>query len=1193
MFLKSLELQGFKSFPDKTVLNFGSGITAVVGPNGSGKSNISDAIRWVLGEQSTKNLRGAKMEDVIFGGTRIRKALGFAEVTLRLDNSDRSLEGCDKDEVSVGRRYYRSGESEYIMNGETVRLRDIHELFMDTGLGRDGYSMVSQGRVADMISSRSSQRREMLEEAAGISAFRYRRLDATRKLDQAEENLIRLRDILAELESRIGPLKIQSEKAQKFIVLAAERKELEIGLWLHTIEKSRKGLIEQEHKLSLATAQYEQAEYEINKIEQEIEQVISAGQQITVEIEALRAEVASLEETATRIDGEAAVNRNTVSHNEASVERLRKDMEKSNDDDRLVDEQVALAEKEIQELQELIEEKNESLRSAVSDIGNVRDENSVFAEKSAELSQRLAEITVELSDEKIKNTAAQSSIEEIKGRSLNIDAVIDSRSILLTDIESEEQECSQEIAELRTKVKELSNVLEGYRLRAGKRKEKADALKEKIDDKMLDAHQKLARAKMLEDLEKNMEGYSGSVRAVMKESRNGALRGIHGTVAQLISVKEEYAVAVETAFGAAIQHIVTDNENDAKRAIEFLKQNRAGRATFLPMTSVKAKPFKGEEGLEDCYGFVDMADKLVEFDEKYGEIIRSEIGRTVVAEDIDCAIAMAKKYGYGFKIVTLDGQIINAGGSMTGGSRGHNSGFLSRTNEIEKLRTLAKELNEETEKLQQEHKQLLEELSSVEADLLGTEGDLKRAEENVIRRDGDLKLILDRKASVGKALSELREERSLNDVRIAEHQETVRLTAVAIAEKTREIDSVQEQLGEIGRNREELERRREELNAVQSEINLQILSAQKDIEARQETITSCMRSKQMTSEHLLSLQKEIEEIEKQNIETEKIIEELTQRSAQARQKSAEISEHIKALIGNRASNEARDTELRQAEKEKLSVKETLSSELARLEERKNNMENALESAKEKLYDEYSLTLREAEEVGKIPDDPQTASRTLQEVRNKIRALGNVNVGAVEEYKEVSERFEYMSGQINDIEKSKEELLTLIGDLTGKMSERFREQFSRINSFFGETFSELFDGGKAELVLDDPSEPLECNISIRVQPPGKNVQNIDLLSGGEKGLSAIALLFAILKVSPAPFCVYDEVEAALDDVNVTRYAQYVRRMTKNTQFILITHRRGTMEEADILYGVTMQEEGVSKLLELKTAEMAKRLGISNS
>ena len=1193
MFLKSLELQGFKSFPDKTVLNFGSGITAVVGPNGSGKSNISDAIRWVLGEQSTKNLRGAKMEDVIFGGTRIRKPLGFAEVTLRLDNTDRSLEGCDKDEVSVGRRYYRSGESEYIMNGETVRLRDIHELFMDTGLGRDGYSMVSQGRVADMISSRSSQRRDMLEEAAGISAFRYRRLDATRKLDQAEENLIRLRDILSELESRIGPLKIQSEKAQKFIVLAAERKELEIGLWLHTIEKSRNGLIEQEHKLSLATAQYEQAEYEINKIETEIEQVISAGQQITVEIENLRAEVAMLEETATRIDGEAAVNRNTVSHNEASAQRLRKDIEKSSDDDQQVDAQITQAEKEIAELSELIREKNESLAQAVSEITGARDENSIFAEKSAQLSQKLAELTVELSDEKIKNTAAQSSIEEIKSRSLNIDAVISSRSVLLSDIESEEEECTADINELRTKVKELSNVVEGYRLRAGKRKEKADTLKEKIDEKMLDMHQKLARAKMLEDLEKNMEGYSGSVRAVMKESKNGAIRGIHGTLGQLISVKEEYAVAIETAFGAAIQHIVTDSENDAKRAIEFLKKNRAGRATFLPMTSVKAKPFKGEDDLCECVGFVDMADKLVEYDKQYEEIIRSELARTVVAEDIDCAVSMAKKYGYSFKIVTLDGQVINAGGSMTGGSRGHNSGFLSRINEIEKLRTLAKEINEETERLQGEHKQLLEELSGVEAELLGTEGDLKRAEENVIRRDGDLKLILDRKESVSKALSELREERKLNDIRISEQQETVRLTAVTIAEKTRVIDTVQEQLGEISRSREELDRKREELSSIESKINLEILAAQKDIESRQEIIASCVRSKQMNSEYLESLKKEIEDIENQNVEIEAKIKELQENSANIRQKSADITAHISTLIENRASHEAKDTALRASEKEKLSVKENLSGELARLEERKNNMENALESAKEKLYDEYGLTLREAEEVGQIPEDPQSASRTLQEIRNKIRALGNVNVGAVEEYKEVSERYEYMSGQINDIEKSKEELLSLIGDLTGKMSERFREQFTRINSFFGETFAELFDGGKAELVLDDPSEPLECNISIRVQPPGKNVQNIDLLSGGEKGLSAIALLFAILKVSPAPFCVYDEVEAALDDVNVTRYAQYVRRMTKNTQFILITHRRGTMEEADILYGVTMQEEGVSKLLELKTAEMAKRLGISNS
>ena len=1190
MFLKSLELQGFKSFPDKTVLQFGEGITAVVGPNGSGKSNISDAIRWVLGEQSTKNLRGSKMEDVIFGGTRIRKPLGFAEVTLRLDNTDRALDGCDKDEVSIGRRYYRSGESEYRLNGETVRLRDINELFMDTGLGRDGYSMVSQGRVADMISSRSSQRRDMLEEAAGISAFRYRRQDANRKLDQAEENLVRLRDILAELESRVGPLKIQSEKAQKFIVLAAERKELEIGLWLHTIERSREGLKEQEHKIALAQAQYNETEYALRRIEEEIEQTIAAGQEMTVEIERIRTEAAALEEEAARITGEAAVRRNTVEHNLSAIERIRKDMEQTDADAENVDAQIASTQKEIEDLQAQTVQKQTALEEAIADISSIRDENTENATRTAELSGQLAARTAALSEKRIAHSTAGSSVEEIRKRSSNIDMVVESRSALLLDIQSEKEECAQALSEGREHVTELENFVAGYQLRARKRKEKADTLKEQMDARALDLHQKLARAKMLEDLEKNMEGYSGAVKAVMKEVRRGTLRGIHGTVSQLISVPEKYAAAIETAFGASIQFLVTDNENDAKRAIAFLKENRAGRATFLPMTAIRGKSLS-VDGLEDELGFVDMAENLVTFDSKYTEIIRSEIGKTAVAEDIDSAVAIAKKYKYSFKIVTLDGQVINAGGSMTGGSRGQNAGFLSRSNEIEKLRADAAALQKKLDEEEAALRTMTEELAGVEAELTGADADLKRAQEAVIRKEGEMKLIEDREASVSGALSELRAERTRNDERIAALQKQMQTAEVEITEETREIDALQDALGALSKNKEALEAKREKLSAIESEIHLAILAFRKDIEAKEEIIASCERAKEMRADRLSELQAEIASIEENNRAVETEIGELEQQVQSLHAQSAAHTAGIEQCMEKRTASETRNTELRAEERSKNTVKENLSGELARLEERRDTMENDLESARMKLYDEYQLTLREAEELGIVIEDPAASRRNLQEVRNKIRALGSVNVGAVEEYREVSERYEFMRTQIGDIEKSKEELLTLIGDLTGKMAERFREQFKRINSFFGETFAELFDGGKAELVLDDPAEPLECNISIRVQPPGKNVQNIDLLSGGEKGLSAIALLFAILKVSPAPFCVFDEVEAALDDVNVTRYAQYARRMTRNTQFILITHRRGTMEEADILYGVTMQEEGVSKLLELKTAEMAKRLGVN--
>ncbi len=1189
MFLKSIELQGFKSFPDKTVLQFGEGITAVVGPNGSGKSNIADAIRWVLGEQSTKNLRGSRMEDVIFGGTRIRKAQGFAEVTLRLDNTDRSLEGSDRDEVSIGRRYFRSGESEYRLNGETVRLRDINELFMDTGLGRDGYSMVSQGRVADMISSRSSQRRDMLEEAAGISAFRYRRQDATRKLDQAEENLVRLRDILAELESRVGPLKVQSEKAQKFIVLAAERKELEIGLWLHTIARSREGLKVQEQKIALAEAQYGEAEYALRKIEEETEQVIAAAQEMTVEIERIRTEAAAFEEQAARVLGDAAVRENTIEHNCATIERIRKDMEQSDADAQNVDAQIAETTKEIEDIEAQTAEKQAALEEAIQSISAVRDENTENAQKTAELSKELADRTAALSETRIARSTAESSVAEIKQRSENIDTVVQSRGMLLEDIRSEKEECKDALRDLQTQIEELQNFVAGYQLRARKRREKAEALKEQMDARALDLHQKRARAKMLEDLEKNMEGYSGAVRAVMKEVRRGTLRGIHGTLSQLITVEEKYATAIETAFGASIQFIVTDTEHDAKRAISYLKENRAGRATFLPMTAIRARDFE-VKGLEDELGFVAMAQELVTYDAKYDDVICDQIGRTAVAEDIDSAIAIAKKYKYGFKIVTLDGQVVNPGGSMTGGSRGQNAGFLSRTNEIEKLHAAADALQK---KLDEDEKTLLamtEELSSVEAELGGADADLQRAQEARIRKEGDLHLIEDREASVSGALEELRAERARNDERIAALQKQIQQADVSITEQTCRMDALQDDLGALGKDREALEEKRETLAAMESEIHLAILAFRKDIEAKREIIASCERAKETREDRLSEMRAEISRIEETNAAIENEIASLKAQADALHTQATESMAQIERLTQNRTESEARNTELRAEERAKNAVKETLSGELARLEERRDTMQNDLESARMKLYDEYQLTLREAEELGITVEDPAASRRNLQEVRNKIRALGSVNVGAIEEYREVSERYEFMSGQIGDIEKSKEELLTLIGDLTGKMSERFREQFKRINTSFGETFAELFDGGKAELSLDDPSQPLECNISIRVQPPGKNVQNIDLLSGGEKGLSAIALLFAILKVSPAPFCVFDEVEAALDDVNVTRYAQYARRMTRNTQFILITHRRGTMEEADILYGVTMQEEGVSKLLELKTAEMAKRLGV---
>ena len=1188
MILKSLEMQGFKSFPDKTVLEFGKGITAVVGPNGSGKSNISDAVRWVLGEQSTKTLRGAKMEDVIFGGTSQRKALGYAEVTLRLDNADRGLNN-DKDDVFVTRRYYRSGESEYKINGEVCRLRDIHELFMDTGLGRDGYSMVGQGRIADLVSARSTQRRDMLEEAAGISHFRYRRADANRRLDQAEENLVRLRDILAELEGRIGPLKIQSEKAMKFLALADEKKTLEIGLWLHTIEKSKNGLREQEHKLSLASAQYEQTESELVELISQIEQAISEGQQITLEIERLRQSISDSEEEAAVIDGKIAVEKNTIEHNEQTIERITSDMGASETSKAEIDAQIEQAQKDTEEKEAVIVQKKEALEAELKRLSDLLGQNSENSEKVKGINDKITAAALRLADMRVEKSTAESARHELSARIENINEVIETRGGVITSLESEKSAAQLELDRLRAVAAEHENSLDGYRMIIGTRADKVERYRKELENINLDIYQKNARIKMLDDLEKNLDGYAGSVQKVIKEAKRGALRGIHGTLSQLITAPAEYAVAIETALGAAIQNIVTDNENTAKLAINFLKENRAGRATFLPLTSVKSRPFT-EKGLENCEGFVDMADKLLEFNNKYAEIIGSLLARTAVVDNIDNGIAMAKKYSYRFKIVTLDGQVLNAGGSMTGGSRGSGSGFLSRTTEIESLKDKVVLLEKQLADKNETFKTLSEELALVQAELDASEAELIKAQEDIIRAESALNLIKDRYAAAKGHIDELEAEKDRAAARIAEAENAEKKADAEIAAATAESEKLNAELNELNAERESLDKLREESSEIQNGLNLEIVALRKDIEANNETIAGCIERKESFSRRADQLGEEIAEIRKRNEEILAEISVMENEAATLRENSVKTRERIESLTEKRTQGEARSTSLRTKEREMTSQREKLGGELARLEERRDAMQRELETAQNKLYDEYQLSLREAAEMNIVLDDIPKAQRTLQEIKNKIRALGSVNVGAVEEYKEVSERYEYMSTQIGDIEKAREELIKLIEELTGKMAERFREQFRRINNHFGETFKDLFDGGKAELVLDDPQDVLECNINIRVQPPGKNVQNIDLLSGGEKGLAAIALLFAILKVTPAPFCIFDEVEAALDDVNVSRYASYVREMTGSTQFILITHRRGTMEEADMLYGVTMQEKGVSKLLELKTAEMAKKLGL---
>lgn len=1189
MILKALEMQGFKSFPDKTVLEFNKGITAVVGPNGSGKSNISDAVRWVLGEQSTKTLRGSKMEDVIFSGTDVRKAKGFAEVTLRLDNTDRSLNK-DSDEVSVTRRYYRSGDSEYLVNGESARLRDVNELFMDTGLGRDGYSIVGQGKIADMVSPKASERRDMLEEAAGISHFRYRRGDAIKRLAQAEENLVRLRDILSELESRVGPLKAQSEKAQKFIVLAGERKNLEIGIWLNTIDKTGEKMRDQEHKIEIAEASHKEAQDELSKIGEMIDKAADGTRDINIKLEEIRNSASGFEEKLSDIDSQIKVAENSILHNNETIERINRDKAAENETEQNIDAAVSAARECIQKAEEQIADATRQMDELSKQEETYRLNSSEFSDRAAALSGEISALSVRLADCRVTAETANSSIEEIRSRISAIDESMGTRKDDYDALLKRKADAEASLKEIQDEIVSVKNAIDGYTLRFENRGKKADSVKLAIDEKQRELHKGQDRVRLLEDLEKNMEGYFGAVKAVMKESGRGALRGIYGPVSQLITVKDKYSAAIETALGAAVQNIVVDNETDAKRAMGFLKEHRAGRATFLPITAIKGRVLS-EQGLDDQYGFVSIASDLVSYDNKYSEIIRWLLGRTAVAEDIDSAIAIAKKYSYRFRIVTLDGQVINAGGSMTGGSRVQNAGILSRGNEIERLKGSLASMQKELDGMLSDYKLLSEDASAAKAELEGAEGDLLRAKEENIRREGELKLASDKLASVSSGVKELLEEKETLEKRIESVSSGAEAARSQIDELKETLENKEKELESITGDSKTLQKNREEVASKAAEIRLRIVSLQKDVEANTDEITRLKNRKTGHLDRLSELDGEIREIEEKNDELRALTERLSADEKALKTNHGDAQNQINKLISQRDELEKQANDLRLHERAKSEERERLSGDIARLEERKIAMRNEYDNLTSKLYDEYQLTRREAAALEIEIDDYSLAAKRLAELKSQIRALGSVNVSAIEEYKEVSERYEFLSGQISDVETSRAELNKMIDDLTGKMAEQFREQFNRINSCFGQTFIELFGGGKAELRLEDERDVLGSDIEIKVQPPGKNVQNINLLSGGEKGLSAIALLFAILKVTPAPFCIFDEVEAALDDVNVSRYAQYVRRMTKNTQFILITHRRGTMEEADVLYGVTMQEKGVSKLLELKTAEMAKKLGLA--
>ncbi len=1188
MLLKSIDIQGFKSFADKTHLQFGQGITAVVGPNGSGKSNISDAVRWVLGEQSTKSLRGGSMEDVIFLGSDTRRPQGFAEVTLTIDNKDRSL-NFDNDTVSVTRRYYRSHESEYLINGISVRLRDVNELFMDTGLGRDGYSMIGQGKIDSIVGAKPQERRDIFEEASGISRYRYRKIEAERKLNAAEENMVRLRDIFAELEGRMGPLKKQSEKAHKYLELRDIRKELEIGLWLHSLDNSKDTLRNQERKIDLAKAQYEEIDKKIDDMGKEQESNIERNVQLNTAIDDCRRQSAEFEEAAARTEGDIAVVNNTIDHNNQNIDRIRGEIEQLKVSDESAEQSII---SENERLEFKIREKastDEQIQKVTEEMNSLIADSEGYSKKMEELILKLNGISANSSDRQVMLASAETAIREIEARRETVKA---NKIELETALKEDEEELSKLLEDkksLEETVSERQNTLAGYRKRLENREESFETVRAEVDKLKLDIEDSKRRADIFRDLEKNMEGFNFAVKTVMNKQKSGEMKGIHAPIIRLIGVDKEFSVAIETALGNAAQNIVTDNENDAKRAIEMLKREKAGRATFLPISSIEGR-YINEDKLDGMYGFVGIASDLCSCDDKYREIVVSLLGRIIVAEDLDCAVDIAKKLNYKYKIVSLDGQLVNAGGSMTGGSLSKHSGLLSRAGDIEALEKNIKKLSEKLSMKEAELKNAETSLQAVKNDILNVETELKTANEDLIRVLGEERRIEGLVTAGKRNIEVLNIELSAADEREKENSKIIAESNEIIKNFEIQSESIKSEMESIDGGRTSVADRREKISDELTKLKLASATLDKDIEAINRAVESFRQSLSDRAYRVEQLGLECEQLENRNIELLAKIDEHKAAIAEFKLKAKEKLEEIETLRAEREAFEQRNAGIRAEEKALMDDKEKLSGELVRLEERKNSMIREYDEIVKKLFDEYELTKSEAEELGIVIEEPSEAKKELAEIKSKIRALGDVNVAAIDEYKEVSERYEFYKEQLDDIEKTRTELYKLIGTLTQTMKELFNEGFEKINRNFSKTFTDLFGGGTAELTLSDPENILESGIDISVRIPGKTVSKIEPLSGGEKALVAISIYFAIMLVNPPPFCLLDEVESALDEVNVDRVAEYMHRMNASTQFICITHRRGTMEAADMLYGVTMQEKGVSKLLEINVSELEKKLNI---
>ena len=1174
MRLKELEIQGFKSFPDKTKITIGEGITGVVGPNGSGKSNISDSIRWVLGETSSKQLRGSgKMEDVIFGGTQSRGAMGFASVALTIDNSDHGLD-MDADEVTIGRRYYRSGESEYSINGQNVRLKDVYELLLDTGIGRDGYAIVGQGRIAEIVGAKSAERREIFEEASGIAKYRYRKNEAERRLEAAEGNLERLRDILGELEKRVGPLKRDSEKAQQFLELSERRKSLEVTLWVDAIRRANDTVRDQQRKFEAAQADYERLSRQLDEFDEKSAALREEAQQLVLQVEQANADIRAVTEANAGSESEIAVLKNESEHSRFRIDEAASELERAGQGRQSIETEAAGHKAAIEKL-------HGEVAALDARVTELRAELHALEEKAAASGQRrdvidaaIARLQDTATAAKVRAASAQSAREAAAQRLAEAQQQAAELETSAAAAEEEKRRAERRLKDAEDAVTRNDNIKAGLKLKLESRRrqqaEAADAL-QKADKERSNTSQ---RIHILEDLERNMDGYQQSVKAVMRAAAGRRLRGIIGPVAGILTVEKGYEVAIETALGFALQNIVVEDQGCARAAIGFLKDERAGRATFLPLDTVQGSRFTGR-----LTGTAEVAADLVKCDPRYQHIIDNLLGRIIVVEDLSEASAVAKNLGYRNRIVTLDGQVINAGGSFTGGSTARSVGVFSRKQELDELRARLVKLDKKRADAEKELEARKAEVDNLTAQLSGAEAEGMNASSERLRASLELDRLTAAVAQHEENTRSLTAEIEAQQAAVTQNETACAEAEAARAKAEEELTTYNDELAELGESTGSLTAERERITGELSENQMQRLANEKDIGLHEAALEGLQSRTGEAEARARELNAAIEAA-KAKIEANALkIAEIERTRADNKEKIAAAEDAIRAANAARMEKEAAVARLGQENRALTDERERMSGEMARLAERRTAAENELNDTNTKLWEEYQLTAGEAKDLCVEFESLTELRRSVAEVRSKIRGLGNVNVGAIEEYKEVKERYDFLKAQVTDVEKAKSELTRMIAELCSEMEELFTTSFKQINNHFQQIFKELFGGGHARLYLSDESNVLESGIEIEVSPPGKVIKNLSALSGGEQALVAISIYFAILNVNPAPFCFLDEIEAALDDVNVARYAQYLRRMTDHTQFIVITHRRGTMEAADVLYGVTMQEDGVSKILRL--------------